>query len=66
MFKDGAPPQEIKDRILSILSTEDNLDPLLVGEESDFLQEDGQVNLPQVLKGLKESLQVVEDRCLSL
>lgn len=66
MYKQGAPPEQMKDRILSILSTEDNQDPFLVGEESDFLREDGRIKLHRVQKALRESVQVVEDRCLGL
>ena len=37
-----------------------------MGEESDFLREDGRIKLHRVQKALRESVQVVEDRCLSL
>ena len=45
----------MKERLLNILQTEENRDPLLIGEEADFCNNNGQVVVRKVQKGLSES-----------
>ena len=45
----------MKDRLQKILQTEEHRDRILVGQLADFLDVEGQVSYPKVLKGLEAS-----------
>ena len=65
MAKRGAY-QEMKDRLENIIQTEEHRDRILIGQLADFLDVDGQVSHPKILKGLNISEEAVVNRCKKL
>ena len=55
--------ENIKTRLLSILQTDEQREGFLVGSMSDFRDQDGEYDLPKILKSLSESEQAVNIRC---
>ena len=58
--------QEMKERLENILWTEEHRDRILVGQLADFLDVDGQVSYPKIVKGLEASEKAVLNRCTKL
>ena len=56
----------MKRTLLSILKTEQNRNPLLVGEEADFCNVNGDLVTRKVLKSLEVSENVIQNRCNKL
>ena len=44
--------QQMQDRLLNILQTEDNRNRFLVGEQSDFLDTDGSIKINKIMERL--------------
>ena len=55
--------ENIKARLRSILQTDEQREGFLVGSMSDFCDQDGEYDLPTILKSLAESEQAVKNRC---
>ena len=58
--------EALKERLLSILSTDENREPILIGTEAEFFNSNGQVIVSRVLKGLIESETAVKNRSKKL
>ena len=56
----------LRDRLASILQTTERRDRILVGEEQDYRDHEGDVKVPCVLNGLAESEQAALNRCTRL
>ena len=58
--------QEMMERLQNILQTEEYRDRILIGQLTDFLDVDGQVSYPKIVKGLEASEKAVLSRCTKL
>ena len=58
--------EQLKQRLLNILQSEANREPILIGTEADFCNPNGEVLVNKVQKGLAESEKAVLNRCKKL
>ena len=56
----------MRTRLLSILPSEENREPLLMGKANDFINDKGDIVVRRVFKGLEESEKAVTNRCQKL
>ena len=58
--------EQLKQRLLGILQSEANREPILIGAEADYCNSNGEVLVNKVQKGLAQSEKAVLNRCQKL